>query len=157
MPDEGNFVSLLTVWIFCTYTIYMLSYLIKYFNEKSPHLQSLLDGFYIQLNISDIFLAVMVILLQTLIDLYIIFKFENEMIVNIISWLFYIATIFNSVFLATSCIARAVLIFGSSIIESIEDRKIWILNGLDFNSFFLNFVSKLMVNCLISDLLALLL
>ena len=135
MPDEGNFVSLLTVWIFCTHTIYMLSYLIKYFNEKSPHLQSLLDGFYIQLNISDIFLAVMVILLQTLIESYIIFKFENEIMVNIISWLFYIATIFNSVFLATSCIARAVLIFGSSIIESIEDQSIWILKRVRLVSF----------------------
>ena len=113
MTNEGNFVSLFTVWIFCTYTIYMLSFLIKYFNEKSPHLQTLLDGFYIQLNISDIFLAVMVILLQTLIESYIIFKFENEMIVNIISWLFYIATTVETLITAAALSKFTTFLSGS--------------------------------------------
>ena len=129
MTNEFNFIGLSIVWISCIYTIYMLNYLIKYFNEKSPHLQTLLDGFYIQLGISDIYLAIMLMILEMLIELNVAFKLENEIITEITSWLFYNAFLFNSVSLATSCLARASLIFCSSGFETVEDQSIWLLNG----------------------------
>ena len=129
MANEFSLIGFSIVWICCIYTIYLLSYLIKYFNEKSPHLQTLLDGFYIQLGISDIYLSIMVMLLEILIELNVGFKLENEIITQITSWLFYNAILFNSVSLATSCIARAALILYPSNIETIKDRSIWLLNG----------------------------
>ena len=128
ITNEFNFTGLSIVWISCTYTIYMLHNLIKYFNEKSPHLQTLLDGFYVQLGISDIYLAIMLMILEMLIELNVAFKLENEIITEMTSWLFYNAYLFNSVSLATSCLARAALIFCSSGIETIKDQSIWLLN-----------------------------
>ena len=129
VTNEFDFISLSIVGMSCIYTIYMLYYLIKYFNEKSPHLQTLLDGFYVQLGISDINLAIVLMILEILIELNVAFKFENEIITLITSWLFYNAFLFNSVSLATSCIARAALIFCTSRLETVKDQNIWLLNG----------------------------
>ena len=140
MANEFSLIGFSIVWISGIYTIYFLSYLIKYFNEKSPHLQTLLDGFYIQLGISDIYLAIMVMIMEILIELNVGFKLENEIITQITSWLFYNAFLFNSVSLATSCLARAYLIFCSSGIEKVKDQRIWVRPYLFLSRSIFNFL-----------------
>ena len=71
----------------------------------------------------------MVMIMEILIELNVGFKLENEIITQITSWLFYNAILFNSVSLATSCIARGALILYPSNIETIKDQSIWLLNG----------------------------
>ena len=117
------------VWICSMYTIYIASYIIKYLNQKSPNLQTMLDGFYIQYFVTIIGLAGMTMILQLLIELNVILNVGNAIITEAVAWIFHSFYLAGSLSLATSCIARTLLIFWPSEMEAIEDKKCWFLNG----------------------------
>ena len=122
-------VGILIVWISCTYTIYIASYIIKYLNQKSPNFQTILDGFYIQYFVTIIGLAGMIMILQLLIELNAVLNIENAIITEAVAWIFHGFYASGSLSLATSCIARMLLIFWPSEMEVIEDKKCWFFNG----------------------------
>ena len=122
-------VGISIVWICCVYVICIAFYIIKYLSGKAPNLQTILDGFYIQYFVTIIGLAGMIMILQFLIELNAILHVENQIITEIVAWVFHSSTVSCSLSLATSCIARMLLIFWPSEIEAIEDKKIWLLNG----------------------------
>ena len=119
---------LLIVWILTIYGVYLVTFIIKYLREKPPNLQTLLDGFQIQFFISWIIFGIMTIISEGVLVLNTL-GIENETITHITAWIGYSSILFISVSSSTSCVARAILIFLPSIVESIEDKKIWVLNG----------------------------
>ena len=122
-------VGILIVWISCTYIIYIASYIIKYLNQKSPNFQTILDGFYIQYFVTIIGLAGMMMILQLLIELNAVLNIENAIITEAVAWICHGFYASGSLSLATSCIARMLLIFWPSEMEAIEDKKCWFFNG----------------------------
>ena len=98
--------SLLVVWIFNAFGIYLIIFIIKYLREKPPNLQTLLDGFYIQLFISGIIFRILAMLFEGLIELHTL-GMENQIITNVTAWVIYSSVLLNSVSIATSCVARA--------------------------------------------------
>ena len=125
----GNLMaSFLFVWIFNAFGVYLIMFIIKYLREKPPNLQTLLDGFYIQLFANGIIFRILAIITEGLLYLH-TFGIENHIMANATAWLCYSSVLLNSVFFATSCVARAILIFWPSCVEKIDDRKVWILNG----------------------------
>ena len=122
-------VGISIVWICSMYTIYIASFIIKYLNQKSPNLQTVLDGFYIQYFVTIIGLAGMMMILQLLIELNAVLNIENAIVTEAVAWLFHSFYASGSLSLATSCIARMLLIFWPSEMEVIEDKKCWFFNG----------------------------
>ena len=119
---------LLVVWTFNIYGVYLVSLIIKYLREKPPNLQTLLDGFQIQFFVSWIIFGIMTIISEGVLVLNTL-GIENKTIIYITAWIGYSSIVFISVSMVTSCVARAILIFLPSIVESIQDKKIWLLNG----------------------------
>ena len=119
---------LLVVWLFNIYGVYLVSLIIKYLREKPPNLQTLLDGFQIQFFVSWIIFGIMTIISEGVLVLNTL-GIENKTITYITAWIGYSSIVFISVSMVTSCVARAILIFLPSIVESIQDKKIWLLNG----------------------------
>ena len=125
----GNLMaSFLFVWIFNAFGVYLIMFIIKYLREKPPNLQTLLDGFYIQLFANGIIFRILAMITEGLLYLHTL-GIENHIMANATAWLCYSSVLLNSVFFATSCVARAILIFWPSCVEKIDDRKVWILNG----------------------------
>ena len=122
-------VGISIVWICCVYVIYIAFYIIKYLSEKALNLQTTLDGFYIQYFASVIGFAGMLMILQLLIELNVVLHVENQIITEVVAWMFHSSSVSCSLSMATSCIARMLLIFWQSEIEAIKDKKIWLLNG----------------------------
>ena len=118
----------LTVWIFNAFGVYLIIFIIKYLLEKPPNLQSLLDCFYIQLFIHGIIYRILAIIIEGLLELHIL-GIEIQFVTYITAWLCYSSVLLNSVSIATSCVARTILIFWPSCVEKIDDRKVLILNG----------------------------
>ena len=117
------------LWICCVYVIYIAWYIIKYLNQKPPNLQTMLDGFHVQYFASVIGFTGMLMILQMLIELNVILNVHNQIVTEIVGWMFYSLYLFSSLSLATSCIARTLSIFWQSEIEAISDKKCWFLNG----------------------------
>ena len=125
----GNLMaSFLFVWISNAFGVYLIIFIIKYLLEKPPNLQSLLDCFYIQLFIHGIIYRILAIIIEGLLELHIL-GIEYQFVTYITAWLCYSSVLLNSVFFATSCVARAILIFWPPCVEKLDDRKAWILNG----------------------------
>ena len=122
-------IGIIILWICCAYVIYIAWYIIKYLNQKAPNLQTMLDGFHIQYFASVIGFTGMLMILQMLIELNVILNVENQIVTEIVGWMFYSLYLFSSLSLATSCIARTLSIFWQSEIEAISDKKCWFLNG----------------------------
>ena len=108
--------------------VYLVVLIIKYLREKPPNLQTLLDGFQIQFFVSWIIFGIMTIISEGVLVLNTL-GIENKTITCITAWICYSSVLFISVSMATSCVARAILIFWPSIVESIRDKKIWVING----------------------------
>ena len=119
---------LLVVWTFNIYGVYLVSLIIKYLREKPPNLQTLLDGFQIQFFVSWILFGIMTIISEGVFVLNTL-GIENKTITYVTAWICYSSVLFISVSMATSCLARTILIFWPSIVESIRDKKIWVING----------------------------
>ena len=122
-------IGMIILWICCLYVIYIAWYIIKYLNQKAPNLQTMLDGFHVQYFASVIGFTGMLMILQMLIELNVILNVENQIVTEIVGWMFYSSYLFSSLSLATSCIARTLSIFWQSEIEAISDKKYWFLNG----------------------------
>ena len=122
-------VGISIVWISCIYVNYIGYQIIKYFIEKPPNRKTLLDGFYIQYFASSNGLALMLMIMQLLIELNAVFHLENSILTEITAWIFYGTLVFSSLSLATSCLARAISIFWPTKIENMDDKIVWLLNG----------------------------
>ena len=68
-------------------------------------------------------------ILQLLIELNAVLNIENAIVTEAVAWLFHSFYASGSLLLATSCIARMLLIFWPSEMEVIEDKKCWFFNG----------------------------
>ena len=122
-------VGTLIVWMCGVYVIYIVYHIIKYLYDKAPHLQTMLDGFYIQYFATYAAVAMMSMIMQLLIELNFLLDIENQTITEIVAYLFYSSCLFWSLSLATSCVARILSIFWQSQIEAIDDMKCWLING----------------------------
>ena len=122
-------IGITILWTCCMYVIYIAWYIIKYLKQKAPNLQTMLDGFHVQYFASVIGMAWMLMILQLLIVLNVVLNVENQIVTEIVGWMFYSSYLFSSLSLATSCIARTLSIFWQSEIEAIIDKKCWFLNG----------------------------
>ena len=116
-------------WICCAYTIYILYYIIKYIIEKAPNMQTLLDGFYVQYFAAYIATTIALAFMQLLIEMNAVLNVEIETLTWTVSYILYSTLLFESLSLATSCIARAFSIFWASDIEAMNDKTCWFLNG----------------------------
>ena len=54
---------------------------------------------------------------------------QNEIITQIVAWSYYSSTMFMSVSLGTSSVARILLILWPSQIQDFDDRNVWLVNG----------------------------
>ena len=120
--------GILLVWIFSIYIIYLVYHIIKYIQEKPPNLQTMLDGFYVQLFVSWIIGAGMTMILGLSIELGSM-NIQNEIVTEIVAWLYYSSTLFMSVSLGTSSVARILLILWPSYVQDLDDGKAWLVNG----------------------------
>ena len=120
--------GILLVWIFSIYIIYLVYHIIKYIQEKPPNLQTMLDGFYVQLFVSWIIGAGMTMILGLSIELGSL-NIQNEIVTEIVAWLYYSSTLFMSVSLGTSSVARILLILWPSQVQDLDDGKAWLVNG----------------------------
>ena len=118
----------LLVWIFCFYIIYLVYHIIKYIQEKPPNLQTLLDGFYVQLFVSWIIGIGMTMIFGLFIQLGSL-NIRNEIITEIVSWLYYSSTLFMSISLGTSSVARMFLILWPNQVQDFDDGNVWLFNG----------------------------
>ena len=116
-------------WICSVYVIYILFYIIQYLIQKAPNMQTLLDGFYVQYFAAFIATSMALAFLQLLIEMNAVLNVENETLTWIVSYILYSSLLFESLSLATSCIARAFSIFWASEIEAMNDKTCWLLNG----------------------------
>ena len=116
------------VWISSIYIIYLVYYIIKYIQEKPPNLQTMLDGFYVQLFVSWIITAAMAMILELLLELGTL-NVKNEIVTEIVAWLFYASVLFMSVSIGTSCVARILLIALPNLVEQLDDMITWLFNG----------------------------
>ena len=117
------------VWICCAYVIYISFHFIKYLIQKAPNMQTMLDGFYGQYFASLIAMAMSCSFMQLLIEMNAVLNVENQTLTWITSYMTYSTALFESLSLATSCVARAFSIFWPSEIEAIDDKTCWFLNG----------------------------
>ena len=102
----GNLMaSFLFVWIFNAFGVYLIMFIIKYLREKPPNLQTLLDGFYIQLFANGIIFRILAMITEGLLYLHTL-GIENHIMANATAWLCYSSVLLNSVFFATSCVAK---------------------------------------------------
>ena len=125
----GNTISgIFLAWILCSYIIYLVYHIIKYIQAKPPNLQTMLDGFYVQLFVSWIIYAGMIMILELFIQLGSM-NIQNEIITQIVAWLYFSSTLFMSVSFGTSSIARILLIMCPSLIEDLDDEKASLING----------------------------
>ena len=125
----GNTISdVFLAWILCSYIIYLVYHIIKYIQAKPPNLQTMLDGFYVQLFVSWIIYAGMIMILELFIQLGSM-NIQNEIITQIVAWLYFSSTLFMSVSFGTSSIARILLIMCPSLIEDLDDEKASLING----------------------------
>ena len=120
--------GILLVWIFSIYIIYLVYHIIKYIQEKPPNLQTMLDGFYVQLFVSWIIGAGMTMILGLSIELGSM-NIQSEIVTEIVAWLYYSSTLFMSVSLGTSSVARILLILWPSQVQDLDDGKAWLVNG----------------------------
>ena len=123
-------INILIIWTFSVNSIYILSHIIMYFNKKSPNLQTMLDGFYVQFFANGIGIAIMSMILQLMIELNVVFHIENQVLTQIVAWIFHSIFAFTSLSLTTCCMARALCIFWQVFgIEAVNDKKCWLYNG----------------------------
>ena len=123
-------VGISIVWISCIYVNYIGYQLINYFIEKPPNRKTLLDGFYIQYFASSIGISIMSMILQLMIQLNVVFHIENQVLTQIVAWIFHSIFAFTSLSLTTCCMARALCIFWQVFgIEAVNDKKCWLYNG----------------------------
>ena len=120
--------GIMLVCISSIYIIYLVFHIIKYIQEKPPNLQTMLDGFYVQLFVSWIILAGMAMIVELLLELGTL-NVRNEMVTEIVAWLFYYSVLFLSVSIGTSCVARILLIVLPNLVEYLDDMITWIFNG----------------------------
>ena len=116
-------------WTCCAYVIYISFFIINYIIEKAPNMQTILDGFYVQYFAAYIASSIALIFLQFLIEMNAVLNIEIEALTWTVSYILYSTLLFESLSLATSCIARAFSIFWASEIEAINDKTCWLLNG----------------------------
>ena len=123
-------INILIIWTLSVNSIYILSHVIMYLNKKSPNLQTMLDGFYIQYFASSIGISIMSMILQLMIQLNVVFHIENHILTQIVAWIFHSIFAFTSLSLTTCCMARALCIFWQVFgIEALSDKKCWLYNG----------------------------
>ena len=123
-------INILIIWTFSVNSIYILSHIIMYLNKKSPNRQTMLDGFYVQFFANGIAIAIMSMILQLMIELNVVFHIENQILTQIVAWMFHSIYAFSSLSLTTCCIARAFCIFWQAFgIEAVNDKKCWFYNG----------------------------
>ena len=123
-------INILIIWTLSVNSIYILSHIIMYLTKKSPNLQTMLDGFYIQYFASSIGISIMSMILQLMIQLNVVFHIENQILTQIVAWIFHSIFAFTSLSLTTCCMARALCIFWQAFgIEAVNDKKCWFYNG----------------------------
>ena len=123
-------INILIIWTLSVNSIYLLSHIIMYLNKKSPNLQTVLDGFYIQFFANGIGISIMSSILQLMIELNVVFHIENPILTQIVAWMFHSFYAFSSLSLTTCCVARALCIFWQAFgIEAMNDKKCWFYNG----------------------------
>ena len=123
-------INILMIWTFSLNSIYLLSHIIMYLNKKSPNLQTVLDGFYIQFFANGIGISIMSTILQLMIESNVVFHIENHILTQIVAWMFHSFYAFSSLSLTTCCVARALCIFWQAFgIEAMNDKKCWFYNG----------------------------
>ena len=86
--SEG-LVGTLIVWMCGVYVIYIVYHIIKYLYDKPPHLQTMLDGYYIQYFATYAAVAMMSMIMQLLIELNFLLDMEKQTITGIVAYLFY--------------------------------------------------------------------
>ena len=88
----------------------------------------MLDGFYVQLFVSWIIGAGMTMILGLSIELGSM-NIQSEIVTEIVAWLYYSSTLFMSVSLGTSSVARILLVLWPSQVQDLDDGKAWLVNG----------------------------
>ena len=89
-------IGITILWTCCMYVIYIAWYIIKYLKQKAPNLQTMLDGFHVQYFASVIGMVWMLMILQLLIELNVVLNVENQIVTEIVGWMFYSSYLFSS-------------------------------------------------------------